>query len=215
MPGRMQTGQALAEFLAAAGCLMLMLTVIPVLGRWLTLDLAVQRAAGAAVWERLTQGDREDDTALAGRINQSLRAGPGADWVDSAGVALRTTRGSDGAFGPAAVLRDGLGLSSRGLVTADIRLPLRDPGLGLLPASAVVLQARQASIGDAWTAAGPAEVIQRVEGSAQMHPYAKLQRRTVSAVNRFLQGVFREPGVGGSVVLPDVVPADRLKPYVP
>lgn len=230
-------GQALVEFVIGVGTLILFLVIIPVFGDLLDIRLHAVEAADYVLWKKISHGTRESDIELSKEVegvffqtmeNSSLggapsqpgakrsrwRFGDGQDLTHAGAVIVKSVRIEQDLPGTTESVRQSFELSpprfSRVLVMVKLN---QSDKYDWLPPGLSIWQCFTGG-GDAWSASGPREVIQHVEGASRFFPYPVVQKGVVSGLNSLLDLVFGEVKLRTNLVKPDFVPQDRLERYV-
>ena len=227
-------GQCMVEFALAVVSMVLLAFGTIMIGRYQQVQFQAIVAARHATYQHAWTGERLGPDALEQRGRALFFTNAG--WRDATGRRALIDPGTDthvaateGAAPEASsamiefllqplrlvsgFLGAGFDLSSRGLHTSVVRVDL-SPVLQLpAPFNELRLnfEERSAVLGDAWSAAGPTQVVRRVSGLMPTGLFAQQRDLLLplSAPIRLLEPAFARLCLG--LVEPDRVPVDRLE----
>ncbi len=231
-------GQAVVEFMTGVGVIVMFLLAFPLLGTLHEIRLATIEASAYAAWQRINNGERLSDKALQEEVVQRFFSGADmplktnvqqngkADpsWLTAKGNSLVNIKGvevmsgisDDGSFGMLGVPRRSLQLSREGLVTSKVSVRIMNLAdySWLPPIPGLTISQSMAGLRNSWTGESPEAVKNRLYRATSLFPYPKGQKQVVKTVNGMLNLLFNEVKLRTDLVKPDIVPSDRLNPYV-
>lgn len=231
-------GQAVVEFMTGVGVIVLFLLAFPLLGKLHEIRLATIEASTYATWQRIKNGERLTDEALREEVAQRFFSGADVllktnmqhkgngdpSWLTSKDNSLVEVNeidvisgiSDDGSFGMLGVPRRSLRLSREGLITerVSVRIMHLDDYSWLPPIPGLKISQSMAGLRNSWTGESPEAVKNRLYRASSLFPYPKGQKQVVKTVNGLLNILFHEVKLRTDLVKPDIVPVDRLQPYV-